>query len=123
MTGQYKIIIVIVINGCTDLSLGLGYFFSSLIIRVQQASFLFHIAFQIQKRKLACRTLYKQAVGVLGQGSAHCKASTYTQDNTECRHRHLCLEWGFEPMTPAFKGTKTVHALDSAATLIVKKNV
>jgi hypothetical protein len=28
--------------------------------RVRQANFLFHMAFHIQKRKLACRTLYKQ---------------------------------------------------------------
>jgi hypothetical protein len=28
------------------------------LYRVRQANFLFHMAFHIQKRKLACRTLY-----------------------------------------------------------------
>jgi hypothetical protein len=28
------------------------------------------------------------------------------------------LRAGFEPMTPVFEGTKTVHALDRAATVI-----
>jgi hypothetical protein len=28
------------------------------LYRVQQANFLFHMAFHIQKRRLACRTLY-----------------------------------------------------------------
>jgi hypothetical protein len=34
------------------------------VLQVQQANFLFHIAFHIQKRKLACRTLYKGSTGV-----------------------------------------------------------
>jgi hypothetical protein len=30
-----------------------------MIYRVRQANFLFHMAFHIQKRKLACRSLYE----------------------------------------------------------------
>jgi hypothetical protein len=33
--------------------------------RVQQANFLFHMAFHIQKRKLACRTLYYNVLKLL----------------------------------------------------------
>jgi hypothetical protein len=31
------------------------------------------------------------------------------------------LQVGFEPMIPAFEGTKTIHALDCATTVIGRK--
>jgi sulfite exporter TauE/SafE len=37
--------------------------------RVRQANFLFHMAFHIQKRKLACHTLYKRTVMCMQHGN------------------------------------------------------
>jgi hypothetical protein len=57
----------------------------------------------------------------LNYGLARRKAYTYTQNRTNTEkiaHRHPCLEMGFEPIIPVFKRAKTVHVLDSAATVI-----
>jgi hypothetical protein len=47
-------------------------------------------------------------------GSAHRKASTYTQNK---RRQTSLLQVGFE-LTPVFQQVKTVHALDHTATVI-----
>jgi hypothetical protein len=44
-----------------------------LLYRVRQANFLFHMAFHIQKRMLACRTLYKRH----GDTAPVCKKKLY----------------------------------------------
>jgi len=60
--------------------------------------------------------LFGHLVGLLGWGSAHCKAATYTgQHNTEkCEHTSMPRA-GFKSMIPVFKQLKTVHALDCVA--------
>jgi hypothetical protein len=55
----------------------------------------------------------------LDAGSALRKAATYTQYNTQNKRRQTSMpEVGFDPTTPVFERTKTVHALDGAATVI-----
>jgi hypothetical protein len=49
------------------------------------------------------------------------KAVTCTQDNTNTEKTHtqtFMPEVGFEHSIPVFEGTKRVHALDRAATMI-----
>jgi hypothetical protein len=48
------------------------------------------------------------------------KAATYTEDNTNAEETrtNIHASRGFEPMIPVFERTKTVHALDHAATVI-----
>jgi hypothetical protein len=54
----------------------------------------------------------------LGGGSAHHKASTYTQDNISRINTEISMAGlGFEPTAPVFERVKTVHALDRAATM------
>jgi hypothetical protein len=56
----------------------------------------------------------------LNGGSAHRKAATYTQNNTNTQltHTDTMLRVGFEPMIPVIEWAKTVQALDSAVTVI-----
>jgi hypothetical protein len=57
----------------------------------------------------------------LNGGSAHRKAATYAQNNTDTELTHtqtFMSRVRFEPKIPLFERTKTVHALDRAATVI-----
>jgi hypothetical protein len=55
----------------------------------------------------------------LDGGSAHCKAATYIQNNTNRINAQTSMPGvRFEPTIPAFEREKTVHALDDAATVI-----
>jgi hypothetical protein len=75
-----------------DLLLGLGRFFSFLIL---------------------------YTVGTLAGGSACCKASTYIQDNTNRINAYISMpQAGFEPTTPESEWVKTVHSLDCITTVI-----
>jgi hypothetical protein len=60
---------------------------------------------------------YTQSVGLLGRGSAGCKAATYTQNNTKQMHAiQTSMPWvGFEPKIPAFERANTVHAANNTA--------
>jgi hypothetical protein len=61
----------------------------------------------------------------LDGGSAHHKASTYTQNNTNRINVYktdIHALSGFEPTIPAFEWANTFHALDRAATMIVKSH-
>jgi hypothetical protein len=56
---------------------------------------------------------FTQSIGLLGRGSAHRKAATYTG-----QHRTAMPKVGFEPTNLVFERAKTVHALERAATTI-----
>jgi hypothetical protein len=56
-----------------------------------------------------------QSVGLLDGGSGRLKASAYTQNK---RTQTSMPRVGFQPTIPVFELAKTIHALDSAATVI-----
>jgi hypothetical protein len=59
------------------------------------------------------------SVGLLGRGSASRKACTYTQNNTQNKCTQTSMPGvAFEPTTPVFERTKTVHALYRTATVM-----
>jgi len=61
--------------------------------------------------------LFGQFVGLLGRGSARRKASTYTgQHNAENSGHKSVPGAGLEAAIPMFDWSKTVRALDRAAT-------
>jgi hypothetical protein len=64
-----------------------------------------------------CFLIYTKSIGLLGGGSASRKAATYTQNK---RRQKSMSRVGFESTIPVFERAKTVHALDSAATVIVR---
>jgi hypothetical protein len=61
--------------------------------------------------------IYTQSVGLLGRGPVRRKAAIYTQNNTNKNKRTQTSmpRVGFVPTIPVFERTKTVHALDRAA--------
>jgi hypothetical protein len=61
----------------------------------------------------------RQSVGLLGRGSARCKASTYTGQKKHNRRRQTSMpQVGFEPMTEVLEGAKTFHVVHRAALVI-----
>jgi hypothetical protein len=51
--------------------------------------------------------------------SAHCKAFTYKQvDTNRINAQRFMLEMGFKPKTPAFEWLNTGHALEHMTTLM-----
>jgi hypothetical protein len=64
---------------------------------------------------------FTQPVGLLQRmisPSQGCYLHRTTQTQNKSTHKHPWLGVGFEPTIPAFEREKTVHALDSAATVI-----
>jgi hypothetical protein len=51
---------------------------------------------------------YTQSVGVLGRGSARCKATTCIQDSTNTlnAHRHQCLKWDLNQRSQCLTGRR-----------------
>jgi hypothetical protein len=59
----------------------------------------------------------KQSVGLPGQGISPLQGLYRTQ--TRNKHKQSSMPGvGFEPTTPVFERAKTIHALDSEATVI-----
>jgi hypothetical protein len=60
--------------------------------------------------------IVRQSVGLLGQGISLSLGRRYLH-----KHRQTYIPWvGFEPTIPVFERAKTVHALDRAATVIIR---
>jgi hypothetical protein len=65
-------------------------------------------------------------VGLLGRGISPSQGRYLHTEQHKHRSKadmHPCLELGFEPMIPVFERANTVHASDSAATLIGNSTV
>jgi hypothetical protein len=59
---------------------------------------------------------FSRSVGLLRRRISLSQGRYLTQ--TQNKHRHPCLQVGFEPAIPEFERAKTVHALDRAATVM-----
>jgi hypothetical protein len=61
---------------------------------------------------------FTQSVGLLGRGISPSQDRYWTERTRNKRTQTFMPQMGFEPMIPVFQRTKTVHALDCAATVI-----
>jgi hypothetical protein len=63
--------------------------------------------------------LFTQSVGLLGRGISQSQGRYLHTDITNNKRTQISMpEVRFEPTIPVFERTKTVHALDRAATVI-----
>jgi hypothetical protein len=65
--------------------------------RVRQANFLFHMAFHVQKRKLSCRTLYKNCPSQYSNSLSKIQVKNVTITSTQ-----FCTIWSMTNVSTLF---------------------